>query len=44
MLSNFTPQDISCASYLTKLIWGDEMVRLASFSIITNLSNQADLG
>lgn len=25
MLSNFTPQDISCASYLTKLTWGDEM-------------------
>ena len=25
MLSNFTPQDIACASYLTKLTWGDEM-------------------
>ena len=25
MLSNFTPQDISCASHLTKLTWGDEM-------------------
>ena len=25
MLSIFTPQDISCASHLTKLTWGDEM-------------------
>ena len=25
MLSNFTQQDISCASHLTKLTWGDEM-------------------
>ena len=25
MLSNFTTQDISCASHLTKLTWGDEM-------------------
>lgn len=25
MLSNFTPQDISYASHLTKLTWGDEM-------------------
>ncbi|WP_443685527.1 hypothetical protein [Phascolarctobacterium succinatutens] len=25
MLSNFTQQDISSASYLTKLTWGDEM-------------------
>lgn len=25
MLSNFTPQDIACASHLTKLTWGDEM-------------------
>ena len=25
MLSIFTPQDISYASHLTKLTWGDEM-------------------
>ena len=25
MLSNFTTQDIACASHLTKLTWGDEM-------------------
>ena len=29
MLSNFTPQDISCASHLTKLTWGDEMALIA---------------